>query len=98
MSMHEKEPCSICGEMIGIRQMKPHMQRKHEINPLGKNFKCQYCVRGFALKHIMQNHENTHTGARPHMCKLCGTGFAGKGTLSRHERSCSKAKALSMEK
>ena len=50
--------------------MKPHLQRKHNINPLEKKFNCQYCVRGFTSKHIMQNHENTRWSKTSHVQTL----------------------------
>merc|ERR1740129_192143 len=89
-TIHEKVPCSICGEMVGKSLITVHMQRKHKIDPPDKKFKCQYCGRGFLTNANLRDHENTHTGARPHLCKMCGKGFAHSGTYSRHIRSCAK--------
>ena len=88
MTIHEKEPCTICGEMIGNKSMNQHMQRRHKINPPEKKNKCQYCGKGFISKNSLLDHENTHTGARPHLCKFCGKGFANSGAYSNHVRAC----------
>ena len=90
MRNHEKAPCSICGDMIGKQLMTYHMQSKHNINPPEKKFKCEYCGKAFIAQNMLNDHINTHTGARPYLCKFCGKGFSHSGTYSRHIRSCGK--------
>ena len=96
MVHHIKEPCSICGEMIGTAVMTVHMQYKHNLNRPEKKFKCEYCLKAFDSNNMLKDHVNTHTGARPHMCKLCGKCFANSGSFSNHMKSC-KIKAGVMQ-
>ena len=41
-NVHEKVPCSICGEMISKKRETRHIQQKHTAN-CDKKFKCKYC-------------------------------------------------------
>ena len=42
------------------------------INDRGdKVFTCPICHRSFGYKHVLQNHERTHTGEKPFECKEC---------------------------
>ena len=77
---------------MGQTQIKRHMERKHDINRPDKRFKCQYCTRAFESANAMRDHENTHTGDRPHMCRYCGKCFAFSGSLSNHMKFCTKTK------
>lgn len=36
-----------------------------------KVFTCPICHRSFGYKHVLQNHERTHTGEKPFECKEC---------------------------
>lgn len=36
-----------------------------------KTFTCQTCNRSFGYKHVLQNHERTHTGEKPFKCPEC---------------------------
>jgi DNA-directed RNA polymerase subunit M/transcription elongation factor TFIIS len=36
-----------------------------------RSFICRTCNRGFAYKHVLQNHERTHTGEKPFECPHC---------------------------
>ena len=36
-----------------------------------KVFTCQVCSRSFGYKHVLQNHERTHTGEKPFECPEC---------------------------
>ena len=47
MARHIKEPCSLCGEMIGTSVMSVHLQFKHDVNRPEKKLKCQYCGKAF---------------------------------------------------
>jgi uncharacterized Zn-finger protein len=34
-------------------------------------FTCPICHRSFGYKHVLQNHERTHTGEKPFECREC---------------------------
>lgn len=34
-------------------------------------FTCEVCNRSFGYKHVLQNHERTHTGEKPFECQEC---------------------------
>ena len=85
---HIKDPCELCGEMIGSSVMTVHLQFKHNINRPEKKWNCQYCGKAFRGSSNLRDHENTHTGARPHMCKNCGICFSQSGSYSNHKKSC----------
>lgn len=36
-----------------------------------KVFTCKVCLRSFGYKHVLQNHERTHTGEKPFECQEC---------------------------
>lgn len=36
-----------------------------------KAFRCGTCLRSFGYKHVLQNHERTHTGEKPFECSEC---------------------------
>ena len=36
-----------------------------------KVFTCPICHRSFGYKHVLQNHERTHTGEKPFECREC---------------------------
>lgn len=56
--------------------------------PQGGNrvFTCQTCNRSFGYKHVLQNHERTHTGEKPFECKVCHKRFTRDHHLKTHMR------------
>lgn len=52
----------------------------------GKNFTCSICNRGFSYKHVLQNHERTHTGEKPFECPECHKRFTRDHHLKTHMR------------
>ena len=49
-----------------------------------RQFKCNYCERRFVFKGHRDDHENSHTGNKPHVCERCGKGFTKRNNLSTH--------------
>nr|CAD7589058.1 unnamed protein product [Timema genevievae] len=52
----------------------------------GKVFTCGICMRSFGYKHVLQNHERTHTGEKPFECGECGKRFTRDHHLKTHMR------------
>ncbi|XP_076351532.1 uncharacterized protein LOC143247400 [Tachypleus tridentatus] len=51
-----------------------------------KVFVCSVCNRCFGYKHVLQNHERTHTGEKPFECKECHKRFTRDHHLKTHMR------------
>lgn len=51
-----------------------------------KVFTCTVCDRSFGYKHVLQNHERTHTGEKPFECKECHKRFTRDHHLKTHMR------------
>lgn len=51
-----------------------------------KTFTCQTCHRSFGYKHVLQNHERTHTGEKPYACSICSKRFTRDHHLKTHMR------------
>ncbi|XP_040571355.1 uncharacterized protein [Lepeophtheirus salmonis] len=51
-----------------------------------KVFTCKICERSFGYKHVLQNHERTHTGEKPFACKVCSKRFTRDHHLKTHMR------------
>ena len=49
-------------------------------------FTCETCKRSFGYKHVLQNHERTHTGEKPFHCGLCEKKFTRDHHLKMHMR------------
>ena len=72
--------------MVGKGDLYRHKQTKHTPNDK-KKYRCDICGKGFIRKIDLQDHQNVHTGAKPHKCKYCSACFASQGTRRMHERS-----------
>ena len=57
-----------------------------EYNGKDKVFTCATCNRSFGYKHVLQNHERTHTGEKPFECKVCHKRFTRDHHLKTHMR------------
>ncbi|XP_028968670.1 zinc finger and BTB domain-containing protein 24 [Galendromus occidentalis] len=55
-------------------------------NNRDKLFQCGVCNRSFGYKHVLQNHERTHTGEKPFECKVCEKRFTRDHHLKTHMR------------
>ncbi|KAK6637320.1 hypothetical protein RUM44_007735 [Polyplax serrata] len=51
-----------------------------------KTFTCGACNRSFGYKHVLQNHERTHTGEKPFECRECHKRFTRDHHLKTHMR------------
>lgn len=51
-----------------------------------KVFTCGTCHRCFGYKHVLQNHERTHTGEKPFECNICQKKFTRDHHLKTHMR------------
>ncbi|KAG5669035.1 hypothetical protein PVAND_016937 [Polypedilum vanderplanki] len=51
-----------------------------------KVFTCKICNRSFGYKHVLQNHERTHTGEKPFECTECHKRFTRDHHLKTHMR------------
>lgn len=51
-----------------------------------KCFTCNICSRSFGYKHVLQNHERTHTGEKPFECPECKKRFTRDHHLKTHMR------------
>ncbi|XP_063530435.1 protein krueppel-like [Cydia strobilella] len=54
--------------------------------PRDKLFTCKICSRSFGYKHVLQNHERTHTGEKPFECGECHKRFTRDHHLKTHLR------------
>lgn len=52
-----------------------------------KNLECRFCSKVFKIKRDRNNHENIHTGKRPHQCQICFRTFHGSSALWSHNNS-----------
>ena len=86
VNIHEKKPCTICGEMFGTNFMNKHILSKHRANNEMKH-KCSFCGKHFLTRQKFKDHVNIHTGEKPYMCKFCGATFASRGNWRMHEKT-----------
>lgn len=47
-------------------------------------FECSFCKKLFGDRKELNDHENVHTGKRPHQCEICSTTFASVSNMRRH--------------
>ncbi|KAK6626754.1 hypothetical protein RUM44_009231 [Polyplax serrata] len=86
MKNHKKERsfvCDICGfATIGKSILGSHKLVKHQIGQFP--LRCRICQKGFLSNYILNDHMNSHTGARPHQCHKCGSAYATVRSLEGH--------------
>ncbi len=67
-----------------------------------KKYLCSLCGKRFSQLDCLRKHQNTHSGARPHVCVECGNAFNSADALKRHRRihtgekpySCSESESV----
>ncbi|XP_026325716.1 zinc finger protein 320-like [Hyposmocoma kahamanoa] len=80
-------PCDICKQRFKTRKrMRIHVRQKHEGYVLPKNKVCEICAKAFTSKKMLEEHMNSHTGARPYVCTTCGATFGYASALYTHNR------------
>ena len=47
-------------------------------------YMCPHCGRGFAHKHVLEDHVRVHTGERPFVCDICAKSYRKMSNLRRH--------------
>ncbi len=88
-------PTSAVASALSSRGVRTNGQSKKEhsgdspssnYNGKEKVFTCKTCNRSFGYKHVLQNHERTHTGEKPFECKVCHKRFTRDHHLKTHMR------------
>ncbi|KAF2361438.1 Zinc finger C2H2-type [Trinorchestia longiramus] len=64
----------------------PASSARRNTQRVEKQFTCHTCNRSFGYKHVLQNHERTHTGEKPFKCLKCGKCFTRDHHLKTHMR------------
>ncbi|KAK6975712.1 hypothetical protein BgiMline_022091 [Biomphalaria glabrata] len=49
-----------------------------------KSYLCATCGKSFTTKHSLAEHNNAHTGVKPHVCEHCGKSFSYESALRDH--------------
>lgn len=55
----------------GADPVSPSVSPETAKDSKDKVFTCGVCQRSFGYKHVLQNHERTHTGEKPFQCREC---------------------------
>ena len=55
-------------------------------NDPAKRHKCSYCGKRFKLRHVLQQHELTHTNIKPYYCDICGFRARQKAVIWKHKK------------
>ncbi|XP_076302489.1 krueppel isoform X1 [Lasioglossum baleicum] len=72
----------------GLAPLSPPTSVSPEVGKDGRDkvFTCGVCSRSFGYKHVLQNHERTHTGEKPFECPECHKRFTRDHHLKTHMR------------
>jgi len=83
---HIMQTCDQCGEQVSKRSIKDHILRNHTAESK-KPYHCSVCNKGFIKKHVLEEHMNIHTGARPYKCLFCDKSCANQSNSFKHMRT-----------
>lgn len=83
-SQHSEErkmyQCELCDVQLTTHAgLKTHIRCRH-INL--REYKCEYCGKGFNQKKTLAFHLIRHTNERPYVCEKCGNGFPNPKSLN----------------
>lgn len=90
MAMHKTNntpyTCDYCQREFKTRKyIVQHMEIQHSTAKI--TYPCSVCSREFRQKLQRDDHQNVHTGRRPHQCKFCPKEFMNLVTLRRHYKT-----------
>lgn len=67
---------------VTATNVRTHIRKSHlKIKP----YACDQCEKRFVTGVLLQEHLNTHTGARPFKCQICNFACASRQVLSCHK-------------
>ncbi|XP_019772204.2 protein krueppel [Dendroctonus ponderosae] len=69
-----------------VNSLSPQSGSEQKDASKDKQFTCLVCNRSFGYKHVLQNHERTHTGEKPFQCTECKKKFTRDHHLKTHMR------------
>lgn len=74
--------CKACDyATVTVSNVRCHIRKSHlKIKP----FACHLCEKRYVTAVLLEEHINTHTGARPYKCELCDFAGSSRQTLSYH--------------
>ena len=85
--VHFLTQCPHCGLVLPKKKINYHIRQIHTPDSeKPEHLKCKICEKGFAEKIRLNDHMNTHTGAKPYKCKYCPASFASGGTMLMHQK------------
>ncbi|KAF9518083.1 hypothetical protein BS47DRAFT_371826 [Hydnum rufescens UP504] len=64
----------------------PPRKKGEKRKDVPRRYQCDLCPMAFQRPSALEQHINTHTGAKPYVCERCGRGFSFRTNLMRHER------------
>lgn len=82
---HKYVNCPLCNKIVQSSNLKKHQATIHDLR---KDFKCQYCGKGFAQSYTLKEHiAAKHTRKLNHTCEFCHKSFAHKTNCNRHMKT-----------
>ncbi|XP_063702571.1 zinc finger protein 501-like isoform X2 [Culicoides brevitarsis] len=81
--------CQYCGKFFSRKaDGQVHERKVHrQLVESSKEFKCQFCIRGFDTEKYLQLHEDNHKNGEL-TCKTCGKEFYYQAQCKTHENYC----------